>query len=77
MYGRPGGQVIAGIIEIAQERGAQAFIEDVLQPAARISTTFDNARHSGTPHSASISQYLRYLGWHSFPIGSRWRWLGG
>jgi Protein of unknown function DUF262/Protein of unknown function (DUF1524) len=78
MYGRPGSQVIAGVIEIAKSRGAQAFIEGVLQPAAGIMDDINNARHSGTAHSATISQYLRYLGWHSFadwkPLALTW-WL--
>ena len=46
MYGRPGSQVIAGVIEIAEASGgAQAFIEHVLQPAARIFDDMRNARH--------------------------------
>ena len=66
MFGRPGSQIIAGILEIAESRGALAFIEDVLQPASRIVDDIHNARHSGSAHSGAISQYLRYLGWHSF-----------
>ncbi len=78
MHGRPGSQVISGVIEIAKGRGAQAFIEEVLQPAARIMDDIHNARHDGTAHSAAISQYLRYLGWHSFadwkPVALAW-WM--
>ena len=66
MFGRPGGQIIAGILEIAEARGAQAFIEDVLQPTVRILDSINNARHSGTAHSAAINRYLTYLGWHGF-----------
>jgi uncharacterized protein DUF262/uncharacterized protein DUF1524 len=78
MYGRPGSQVIAGILEIAESRGAQAFIERVVQPATGIIDDIHNARHSGTPHSAAICQYLHYLGWHSFadwkPVTLAW-WM--
>jgi hypothetical protein len=67
IYGRPGGQIIAGVNEIARENGgAQHFIEHVLQPAARIFDDIRNARHEGSPQSAMIVQYLRYLGWHGF-----------
>ena len=78
MYGRPGSQVIAGIIEIAKSRGAQSFIEDVLQPVARIMNDIRHARHSGSARSEAIVQYLRYLGWHSFsdwkPVALAW-WM--
>ena len=77
-FGRPGDKIIDGIMDIAKARGPQAFIEDVLQPAARIVNDIDNARHSGSPHSPAISQYMRYLGWHSFsdwkPVVLAW-WL--
>lgn len=67
MYGRPGGQVIAGVNEIAEQNGgAQHFIEHVLQPAARILEDIRAARHEGSPHSAQIAEHLRYLGWHTF-----------
>jgi hypothetical protein len=67
MYGRPGSQVIAGVNEIARENGgAQHFIEHVLQPAARIFDDIRNARHDGSSRSATIVQYLRYLGLHTF-----------
>jgi hypothetical protein len=66
MYARPGSQVITGVVAIAKARGAQAFIEEVLQPTARILDDIHNARHGGTAHSAAIGKYLRYLGWHSF-----------
>jgi hypothetical protein len=67
MFGRPGGQVIAGVKEIAEENGgAQRFIEHVLQPAARIFEDIRDARHEGSPQSAAIAQHLRYLGWHTF-----------
>jgi hypothetical protein len=67
MYGRLDDQVIAGIVKIAEDKGgAQAFIERVLQPAARILDRIGNARHEGQPQSAAITQLLRYLGWHSF-----------
>ena len=65
MYGRSGSAVIAGVNEIAKENGgAQRFIENVLQPAARIFEDIRDARHEGSPQSAAIVQYLRYLGWH-------------
>jgi hypothetical protein len=66
MFGRPGGQIIAGILEIAESGGEQAFIEKVLAPSAHIVDEIHHARHSGSPHSPAICQYLRYLGWHSF-----------
>jgi Protein of unknown function DUF262/Protein of unknown function (DUF1524) len=79
MYGRPGAQIIAGVNEIAEEDGgAQHFIERVLQPAARIFDDIRNFRHEGSPQSAVIAQYLRYLGWHGFadwkPAAMLW-WL--
>jgi hypothetical protein len=67
MYERPDSRVILGIRQIATEcGGAQAFIERVLQPATRIADNIGNTRHTGSPHSAAIVQYLRYLSWHSF-----------
>jgi hypothetical protein len=66
MFGRPGGQIIAGILGIAESGGEQAFIEKVLAPSAHIVDEIHHARHSGSPHSPAICQYLRYLGWHSF-----------
>jgi hypothetical protein len=67
MYGRLGGQVIAGITEIARANGgAQVFIQSILRPAARILDDIGNARHSGSPHSAAIAGHLRYLSLHSF-----------
>jgi hypothetical protein len=67
MYGRPGGQVISGVLEVCQASGgAQAFIERTLQPAARIIADISNAHHAGSPNSERIASHLRYLGWHSF-----------
>jgi hypothetical protein len=78
MYDRPGSLVIAAVVKIAEDRGAQAFIEDVVQPTARIMDYIENARHSGTAHSAAISRYLRYLAWHGFadwkPVALAW-WM--
>lgn len=78
MYGRPGSQVISGVLEIAGSRGAREFIEDVLQPAARIMDDVRHARHAGSAHSEAIVQHLRYLGWHSFsdwkPVALAW-WM--
>jgi Protein of unknown function DUF262/Protein of unknown function (DUF1524) len=67
MYERPDSRVIQGIRQIAADNGgALAFIERVLQPATRIADDIVNARHTGSSHSAAVVQYLRYLGWHSF-----------
>ncbi len=67
MYGRPGGQIISGILEVSEASGgAQAFVERVVQPAARIITDIRSARHAGSLNSERIADYLRYLGWHSF-----------
>ena len=76
IQGRPGSPVIAAIVKIAEERGPQGFIEDIVRPSARIMEDIENARHSGTAHSAAISQNLRYLGWNSFsdwkPVALAW-----
>jgi uncharacterized protein DUF262/uncharacterized protein DUF1524 len=78
VYGRPGSQIISGVLEIAKSRGAREFIEDVLQPAARILDDIGHARHTGSAHSGAIVQQLRYLGWHSFsdwkPVALAW-WM--
>jgi len=78
MYARPGSQIISGILEIARNRGARQFIEDVLRPAARIMDDISHARHVGSAHSGAIVQQLRYLGWHSFsdwkPVALAW-WM--
>jgi hypothetical protein len=79
MYGRPGGQVISGIVGIcASEGGAQVFIERILQPAVRIYCDIRSAQHAGSPSSAGIAGHLRYLNWHSFadwiPAAMLW-WL--
>jgi hypothetical protein len=67
MYRRPDDKVISDIRQIAAEKGgAWPFIEKILQPSATIFDDILNARHAGHPQSASIAQYLRYLGWHSF-----------
>ena len=67
MYGRLDDQVIAGVLLVADKKGgAQAFVERVLQPSARILDDIRNARHEGQPQSAEIARLLRYLGWHSF-----------
>jgi hypothetical protein len=64
MYGRPGGQVIAGIRAIAAEYGGSApFFDQVLCPAAAVLHDILHARHAGSPHSATISANLRYLAW--------------
>ena len=48
MHGRASGQVIAAIRAIAAEcGGAEAFIGNVLQPAAAIFDDLRHARHSG------------------------------
>jgi hypothetical protein len=79
MYGRLGGQVIAGIAEIARANGgAPAFIERILRPAVGIFDDIRNGRHAGSPYSARIVTQLRYLAWHSFsdwiPAAMLW-WL--
>ena len=67
MYGPREDKVISDIRRIADEKGgARAFIERILQPSAAIFDDIRSARHAGHPQSASIAQYLRYLGWHSF-----------
>jgi hypothetical protein len=67
MYGRPGGEIISGILEVSQAKGgARAFIEGVLQPVAQIVADIQNAQHAGSPDSERIANHLRYLGWHSF-----------
>ncbi|KAB2851763.1 MAG: DUF262 domain-containing protein [Hyphomicrobiaceae bacterium] len=64
MYGRPGGNVIAGIRAIAAESGgAEAFIQQVLRPAAHTFDEMRNARHGGSACSAEITRTLGYLGW--------------
>jgi uncharacterized protein DUF262/uncharacterized protein DUF1524 len=67
MYPLSDGRVIAAIRQIAADTGgAQAFIERILLPSAAILDDIRRARHTGSPQSAAISRYLRYLGWHSF-----------
>ena len=67
MYRLPEGKVISDIRAIATETGgAQPFIERVLRPSAIILDDIRSARHAGSPHSAAVGRYLRYLGWHSF-----------
>jgi Protein of unknown function DUF262/Protein of unknown function (DUF1524) len=64
IHGRSSPQVISGIRSVAAESGGgQAFVEGVLQPAAEILDSILHARHSGSPHSASISASLTYLSW--------------
>jgi hypothetical protein len=64
MHGRASAQVISGIRSIAAEAGGgQAFIEQVLQPAACAYDDILAARHSGPGHSQEISCLLTYLGW--------------
>jgi Protein of unknown function DUF262/Protein of unknown function (DUF1524) len=79
MHGRPGSRVISGILEIAATfGGARAFIERGLRPAATVFDDIRRARHAGSPHSATIRTYLRYLECQSFsdwvPPVMRW-WL--
>lgn len=67
MYRLPEGKVISDIRKIAEEKGgAQAFIERVLAPSAAVFDDIRRARHAGSPHSAAVCRFLRYLGWHSF-----------
>jgi hypothetical protein len=67
MHGRPGARVITGILEIAASLGgARMFIERALRPAARLYDDIRHARHTGSPHSATIRTYLRYLECHAF-----------
>jgi hypothetical protein len=68
MHGRPEGRIIAGILKISDARGGpQAFIEQLLRPAAAIFEVIRNAKDSRQQHAAgTAAQYLRYLGWHSF-----------
>ncbi len=64
MHGRPGGNVIAGIRAIAAESGgAEAFIQQMLRPAAQIFDDMRNARHTGSAYSVEIARALGYLGW--------------
>jgi hypothetical protein len=64
MYARSSPQVIEGIRSIAAEAGGGLpFIERILQPAAGIFEDILSARHSGSPHSRTISSLLTYLGW--------------
>ncbi len=70
IHGRSSPQVISAIRNIAAESGGgQAFIEEVLQPAAEIFDDIRHARHSGSSHSGSIRASLTYLGWLK---GSDW-----
>jgi hypothetical protein len=67
MHGRPGSRIISGILEIAAALGgAAAFIDKALHPAAAVYDDIRHARHSGSPHSATIRTYLRYLDCHAF-----------
>jgi len=67
MYRRTSDRVISDLAEIAAAKGgAQPFIEQVLGPAAAVYQNIRAARHVGSPHSAAICQYLRYLNWHGF-----------
>jgi hypothetical protein len=78
MYRLPDGKVISDIREIAAETGgAQAFVQRVLEPSAAAFDGIRSARHAGSPHSAAVCRFLRYLGWHSFsdwipPAMLRW-----
>lgn len=64
IHARRSPQVISGIRSIAAEAGGgQAFIERILQPAARIFDDILLSRHAGSPHSQRISSLLTYLGW--------------
>ena len=63
-HGRGSAQIISSIRSIAEDAGgAQAFVEQVLQPAAGAFHDILKARHTGTEHSARISALLAYLGW--------------
>jgi hypothetical protein len=63
-HGRGSAPIISSIRSIAEDAGgAQAFIEQVLQPAANAFHDILKARHTGTEHSASISALLAYLSW--------------
>ncbi|MBX9589980.1 MAG: DUF262 domain-containing HNH endonuclease family protein [Hyphomonadaceae bacterium] len=81
IHGRSSLHVISGIRAIAADvGGGQAFIERVLDPAARAFDNILGARHSGSAHSDRISSLLTYLGWlkgHSdwVPPVLLW-WLG-
>jgi Protein of unknown function DUF262/Protein of unknown function (DUF1524) len=64
MYGRPGGQVIAGVRAVAAEcGGAEAFIGNVLAPSAAILHDLRHAQHTGSAQSAEIARTLSYLAW--------------
>jgi hypothetical protein len=64
IHGRPERQVIAGIRTIAAEAGGpQVFIERELEPAASVFENIRRARHTGSPHSATIERRLSYLTW--------------
>jgi hypothetical protein len=64
VYRRTGAPIISGIQTIAGEQGgSDAFIRNVLSPAAGAFDDIRNARHSGSPHSEAIAASLRYLGW--------------
>jgi len=64
MYGRPSAHVISGIRGIAsQVGGGEAFIGQILQPAAAIYEDIGRSRHGGSPHSRAIATSLTYLGW--------------
>ena len=63
----------------AESGGAEAFIGNVLAPAAAILDDLRHARHAGSPHSAEITRTLGYLLWLPasdwVPAAMLW-WLG-
>jgi hypothetical protein len=62
MYGRTGAHVIAGIKEIAaQKGGALPFLEGVLAPAAGIYEELRQARVAQSAHAPAIVRSLTYL----------------
>jgi hypothetical protein len=64
IHARTSSQVIAGIRSIAAEvGGGQAFIEQILEPAAGAFDDILHARHEGSPHSRKIASLLTYLSW--------------
>jgi hypothetical protein len=64
IYRRGATHIISGVQDIAEEHGgAEAFITQLLRPAAAAFDDIRNARHAGSPHSKAIAASLRHLGW--------------
>lgn len=64
IHGRTSPNVISSIKDVAARAGGGlAFVESILQPAARFCEAIAHARHENSPHSAAITASLSYLNW--------------